>query len=358
MFAVAAARQHNRAAGKSCRSNRNREPDVSPTQPVRVGIVGAGAVGSRVARQLAGTPGVSVLLAAQDRGTAHQVASGIGSAVRVVEDIHDEDDLDAVVLATPVPHVALAERFLMQGTSVVSISDDRDDVWRLWGLDDLAIERNVSLVIGAGFAPGLSCLLARHAARTLTHVDEIHIAKHGTGGPACARQHHRALRSTASIWRDGDWRSRAGGSGRELCWFPDPIGAHDCYNAELPDPFLLLRAFPEVARISARVSATRRDRLTSRLPMLRKPHVEGALGAVRVEVRGLRDGQRFAEVVGAIDRPAVAAAAVTAVAVLRLAVPKEQVGAIVLSSERIDTQGFLVDLAARGIRAARFTGRL
>ena len=331
---------------------------MTPIQLVRVGIMGAGAVGSRVARQLAGTPGVSVVLAAQDRGTSYQVASGIGSAVTVVDAMHEELGLDAVVLATPVPHVSLAERFLMAGTSVVSISDDRDDVWRLWGLDDLAVERGVTLVIGAGFAPGLSCLLARHAAETFTYVDEIHIAKHGTGGPACARQHHRALRSTASIWRDGDWRSRAGGSGRELSWFPDPVGAHDCYNAELPDPFLLLRAFPDVARISARLSATRRDRLTARLPMLRKPHVEGALGAVRVEVRGVRNGERQAEVLGAIDRPAVAAAAVAAVAVLRLAIPKEQPGAVVLSSDRIDTHGFLVDLAARGIRAARFTGRV
>ena len=31
---------------------------------------------------------------------------------------------------------------------------------------------------------------------------------------------------------------RAGGSGRELCWFPDPIGAVDCYRPALPDPLL------------------------------------------------------------------------------------------------------------------------
>jgi hypothetical protein len=331
---------------------------VTLALPLRIGIVGAGAVGGRVARQLAGTPGVSVLIAASDGGRPEQVAASIGRAVTVVDALHEELGLDAVVLATPVPQLALAERFVMAGVSVVSTSDDRDDVWRLWGLHDLATERGVTLVIGAGFAPGLSCLLARFAASSFTEVDEIHIVKHGTGGPACARQHHRALRSTAQIWRDGDWRTRAGGSGRELSWFPDPIGAHDCYNAELPDPFLLLRAFPMVSRLSARLSATRRDRLTSRLPMLRKPHVEGALGAVRVEVRGLRDGQRQAEVLGAVDRPAIAAGAVAAVAALRLAVPKQHVGALVLSSEEIDTQGFLADLAARGIRAARFTGRV
>ena len=75
-----------------------------------------------------------------------------------------------------------------------------------------------------------------------------------------------------------------GGSGRELCWFPDPIGARDCYRAAHADPVLLHFAFPEVERITAKVSATRRDRLTARLPMLRPPHVGGNIGTVRVEV--------------------------------------------------------------------------
>src|SRR3546814_6619520 len=75
------------------------------------------------------------------------------------------------------------------------------------------------------------------------------------------------------------------GSGRELCWFPDPIGAEDCYRAELPDAVLLVPHFPLVDRVTARLSATRRDRITAHLPMLRKPHPEGLVGAVRVEVR-------------------------------------------------------------------------
>ena len=44
--------------------------------------------------------------------------------------------------------------------------------------------------------------------------------------------------------------------------------------------------FPDAVRISARVSANRRDRLTAWLPMLSPPHREGGVGAVRVEVRG------------------------------------------------------------------------
>jgi len=182
------------------------------------------------------------------------------------------------------------------------------------------------------------------------------VAAHGTGGPACARQHHRALAGLALAWQDGMWIERSSGSGRELCWFPDPVGAHDCYRAELVDPLLLVPAFPTVSRVSARLSATRRDRITARLPMLRRPHPEGTLGALRVEVRGHRDGAREVEVLGAIDRPAVAAGAVAAVAVTHVLAREAPTGVVGMADARLDTEGLLAELAFRGVKAARYTG--
>ena len=88
-------------------------------------------------------------------------------------------------------------------------------------------------------------------------------------------------------WHDGDWVDYLGGTGRELCWFPEPVGALDCYRADIADPLLLHAAFPDVTRISARRSARRRDRFTARLPMLSPPHEEGGVGALRVELRGI-----------------------------------------------------------------------
>jgi saccharopine dehydrogenase-like NADP-dependent oxidoreductase len=326
---------------------------------MRIAVIGAGAVGTRLARQLVSSDDVtSVLLRDEDAERVAAVVESLGAPAAVDRASGDAVvDVDAVVLAGPVgAHVAPARAFLAARIPVVSVSDSMDDVRALLDLDHEARERGVPVVVGAGFAPGLSCVLARHAAAGFDSVDEIHVARVGTGGPACARQHHAALGGEAIDWRDGTWVHRPGGSGRELCWFPDPIGGRDCYRAALADALLLAPAFPGVARVTARVGATRRDRLTARLPMLWPTHPEGGPGAVRVEVRGRRGTGRDVVVLGAMDRAAVAAGAVAAVTA-RLAAAGElaTAGAAGLAAQ-VDPLPFLAELARRGVRAAAFHG--
>lgn len=326
---------------------------------VKVAVIGAGAVGARAARQLASTEGVSSL-------TIHDpVAATAESVVKALDDERatvgkgeePEPDIAIAILAGPVDtHVEVAAKLIDAGTHVVSVSDSIEEVRDLLALDWKAAERGVTVAVGAGFAPGLTCLLAAHAAATFDVVDEIHVAKAGTGGPACARQHHHALGGVAVDWRDGAWSERPGGSGRELCWFPDPVGPQDCYRAALPDSVLLVPAFPHAQRITIRMAANRRDRLTSHLPMLRKPHPEGGPGAVRVEVRGTRAGARVVQVLGAMDRPALAAgavAALTAVAIVNGEAKRVGSGGL---AQLFEPVGLLTELARRGIKAAVFEG--
>lgn len=324
----------------------------------RVGILGVGAVGARLARQLVSTDVDEVVIRDDSISRAELVATSLGDAATVDRgQMTDPIDADVVVLAGPGRvHAGQAAVFVRAGQHVVSTSDDIDDVRALLSLDHEARERGVHLVVGAGFAPGLTCVLAAHGAARFDRVDEIHVAKSGTGGPACARQHHRAVGRGAIDWREGGWEQRTGGSGRELCWFPDPIGAEDCYRAALPDALVLVPAFPGVRRVTARVSATRRDRLTARLPMLWPTHPEGGPGAIRVELRGRRGSSRDVVVFGAMDRPAVAAGAVAAVAV------QSVVGGLLRRpgaaglAELVEPLPFLTELARRGVRAAVFEG--
>lgn len=323
---------------------------------MRAFVLGAGAVGSRAARQLASSAEVARIVVCDrvaDRAEALAASLGRGAEVGVAG---QAVGADVVIVAAPGTASAV-EEVLDRGVPVVSVPDDIAEIQALLRLDRLARDRGTTLVVGAGMAPGLTCVLARWASQRWDTVEEVHVAKAGTGGPACARQHHRALSEEAIDWRDGTWVRRRGGSGRELCWFPDPVRGLDCYRAGLGDALLLVPAFDGVTRVTARMAASRRDRFSAPLPMLRQPHPEGEVGAVRVEVRGWRDGRRQVAVLGAIDRPAVAAGAVAAVSAVwartgRLA----RSGAGGLAELVTDPAEFLTELSRRGVRAAVFEG--
>ncbi len=323
----------------------------------RILLFGAGATGARIARQLRST-GLVEALEVRDSSEERLddltasfdgwVTRGVGRRIKA--------HYDAIVVATPPgSQVAVARRGVHAGVPVVTTSNQTSEVRRLLALDDEATYHGVPVVVGAGFMPGLTCLLARHGARDYDEIDEIHVAKVGTGGPACARQHHRALSSTGVDWRDGRWTRRAGGSGRELAWFPDPVGGRDCYRAALPDPLLLVGHFDRVQRVTARQAATRRDRLTAPLPMLRRPHPEGGIGAVRVELRGRVGVERRVSVFGAVERPAVAAGAMATAVTLEVVRGRLAPGSSGLAGVN-DTVSMLDTLAGQGVKPVRFEG--
>jgi saccharopine dehydrogenase-like NADP-dependent oxidoreductase len=323
---------------------------------MKVAVIGAGAVGARAARQLASSVEVTrVFVTDTDGVKAQTVAASIGAEKAAVAS--DVADVTVALLALRGDgHAAQAERYLEAGIPVVSVADGVDDVRALLALDALATRHATTLALGAAFAPGLTCVLAAHAASVLDRVDEIHVAKIGTGGPSCATAHHRALAGAALDWRDGEWVTRRAGSGRELCWFPDPIGGADCYRAALADALLLAPAFPEVERITARVAANRRDRVTAHFPMLRPPPPEGGVGAVRVEVRGWRGAARVVQVFGAIDRPALAAGAVAALVTIAAGTRRLRATGAHGVAALVDPLPFLSELAQRGVKAAVFEG--
>ena len=246
------------------------------------------------------------------RAAAALHTAGITPRIAHVRNATELFDCKVVIIASGEPHALLVSSFIAQGVSVVSTSDNLADVLALTDLDATVKTNNAVVVAGAACSPGMSGLLVRHMSRAFESIDEVHTAVHGTGGPMCARQHHDSLGGISVGWHENEWLQRPAGSGRELCWFPDPVGARDCYRFASPEPVLMQRMAPELHRITARVSATRRDRLTARLPMLRKPHAEGLEGALRVEVRGVRNGKRHVEIVGIVDRVATVAGTVAA----------------------------------------------
>jgi hypothetical protein len=346
-----------RAAGANSKAMICGEVPPGPGSSVRVILFGAGATGARIARQLRSSGRVGcVEIRDQRAGKAQRLVETLGSGTELGGGRQIPSGVAAVVLATPAgSQAALARRAVRCGVPVIATSNQMSEVRRLLALDPMAREQRVPVIIGAGFMPGLTGLLARHGAEELDQVDEIHVAKVGTGGPACARQHHRALSSTGLDWRDGQWTRRAGGSGRELAYFPDPVGGRDCYRGGLPDVLLLVPEFPTVERVTARQAATRRDRLTAPLPMLRPPHAEGGIGAVRVELRGRVGVERRVIVLGAVERPAVAAGAVAARTVVHVLEGHGEAGAYGLAGIA-EPLRLLRAIGDCGVRGMRFEG--
>ena len=282
--------------------------------------------------------------------------AGITPRVAHVRNATELFDCAVVIIASGAPHALLVSSFIAQGVHVVSTSDNLADVLALTDFDAMAKTHNSVLVAGASCSPGMSGLLVSHMSRAFQSIDEVHTAVHGTGGPMCARQHHDSLGGISVGWHDGEWLQRPAGSGRELCWFPDPVGARDCYRFASPEPVLMQRMAPELHRITARVSATRRDRLTARLPMLRKPHAEGLDGALRVEVRGIRHERRHVEIVGIVDRLATVAGAVAAHTAIALTKTSVAAGVHTLGQAALPNADILDGVMSSGVELHQFVG--
>ncbi len=322
-----------------------------------IGIFGAGVVGARVAESLSIESQTSIVVYDSSQIVAQRLARRLSETNSLIKATNRSElhRAKVVVLAGPSPHTPVAKEFLGKGVSIVSTSDDIADCLNLLSLSELATENKATLIIGAASSPGMSGLLVRNLSKAFDSIDEVHIALHGTGGPACARQHHRALSGQSIGWHDGEWLRRPAGSGRELCWFPEPVGAYDCYRGELPDPLLIKRAFPELVRVTARVSATRRDRVFARLPMLIPPRAEGGMGGLRVEVRGTKNGERVVDVVGVAERVGQVAGVVSGCVARSISVGEiSQPGAFVLGESSLPNEALLSRVMASGVQAHSF----
>lgn len=314
---------------------------------MRCAVVGLGASGARVSRQLASSAEVeSLALLDSEPGVAAEAAERIGPPAFEAKSLSDLD-CDAVVIASGGDHLPVAMTALRAGSHVISTAGDRRNVAALMDLDDQARAAGKFVVVGAGFSPGLSCLLVNHFAVTFDTVEEVHVARVGWGGPACRRNAVSMLRSGGEDWVAPRWIRRGFRSGRSLNFFPDPIGAHDAYAASTGEPLLLRHAFPGLSRITSRVAAGRRKLLSRQ--------VEDPLGAIRVELRGRRGAAWDVAVAGAIERPALAVGAVAAVAALWSCTGRfDGEGSGGLAALVSNSVPFLHELSRRGLRAAVF----
>ena len=338
-------------------------------------MVGAGAVGRRAARQLIETEGVErLLIADQAAHEAREVAEAIGERAEVILHTPDRpipEGVDAVAVSIGgVAERRVAERALEARIPVACAADDLETVTALLELDDAAAEAGLRIAVGCGLAPGLADVLAAHAAAGLEVVDEVHVSRSGQAGPACARSFEQGSRGNAPEWRNGAWVQERAGTGRQLVWFPAPVGARDCRRARSGQAALLVDAFPRLQRVTYRADAVVPAGRFGALPNLsvmgylargrpRRRDPDGPWGGVWVEVRGRRGRGEEVLVYGAVDRMPFASGTILGVATASIA------GLVAGAQKRMGAHGlaalvepvpFLAELARRGVTAATFEG--
>jgi hypothetical protein len=325
-------------------------------------VVGAGAVGARAAVQLAATPTIErVLVADADPRRAHEVAEETGRA-EVVEWAPGEPfpiGTVAVACALPLAHdVAVAKQAVEARIAVATCGETPAGVLALLDLDDAAREAGVAVVAGAGFAPGLSEVLARYAADRVDAVEEVHVASLGSAGPASRRWVRRSFVEAAMELRDGRTLSRRPLGDRRLVPFPAPMGTVECRRASSPVPHLVAACVSEARRVGFRRALRWSDLAGAGLPGRSRARASrsSSIGALHVEVRARRGGEREILTFGAVDRVGAAAGTVLALAALEVAGAGEgraPAGARPLGL-LVEPERFLVALAQRGVRAATF----
>ncbi len=319
-------------------------------------LAGLGEVGVRAARQLVETPGVqTVMIAARPSRRVEEVCSSLGPMARRVDwTPGDPVPSSTNVIASALPaewHVRVAEAAIAAGVAAVLAADDSESLGALAALSAKAAAAGVTIAAGCGLAPGLACVLARHAGSLFDAVDEVRIARSGIAGEASERAVRDERRPLPTVLRGGRWRS--GSRLGELVWFPEPINARDCQLVTGGGP-LLAEAFGSLDRLTWSLAEGGRKRVG-----LRRVDPDDGWGAIRVEVFGRRDGEASSVVYGLVDRIALAAGATLAVAAAELGgfgVERVVRPGVHSLAALVDPVQFLAELATRGVRAAAFVG--
>lgn len=334
-------------------------PESTRRSDTGVAVLGAGAVGVRAARELwVAEPWRPRIISRRVRPAPSIVPrtlqwQTVGNYESAIEDL--DDTVGHVVIATGESQAALARRAVSAGLNVITTTDDPTETERLLDLDHEARSRDLSVVVGAGFSPGLAGQLVALAAAMLDEISEVHIARTGIGGRACALERLRSARSTTREWRERRWVPAPSGSGRELVWFPEPIGGKDCYRVASGEAQLLVPAFPSLRTVTVKVAMSRKDRLMLPLPVIFATGSDDSVGALRVEVRGTMGARVETVVMAVLDQPALVSAAVITEVLASLRDGRAPKGAGGLAGWP-NPEVFMANLHRRGVRAAEFTG--
>ncbi|MDQ4145982.1 MAG: saccharopine dehydrogenase NADP-binding domain-containing protein [Actinomycetota bacterium] len=359
-----------------------------------------GAVGRHTAAELLRQPEVDELtLSGRDERAVSRLASAFGRAsgrvgshvvdlsVGRVADLPEAD----VIVSCAGPAYETEEQAvrgaLRAGVPYVSVCDEHAALKKVRTLQEEARASGATIVSGCGVSPGITNMLIAHASRELDETQAIDIALARSSaestGEASARHLLYELGHEAAEIQDHRPRAERSGTAPKLVYFPEPVGWVETFRSGHPEVITMperhgsleslqfrvglieritmdaARAFaatPLIRREGARrafVKITRPVRpLIDRLPPSGPPWT-----AIRIDVRGSKNGSPETISLGAVDRLVNLASVPLTLAAMRLALGEAKGPGVKAPEEAFEVGPFLRDLVRRGIGVARLEPR-
>ena len=269
---------------------------------MKILCLGCGAMGKVAIRDLAQHSDFSEIIVADcDVEKAEQYVRSLGDKrlkhefidvtdrARLVELMRGVD----LVLSTVGPFyrygLAVVEAALEAGRSLVDICDDYDVTPKVLELDEQAKERGITIITGLGASPGATNLLAKLGAQRLDEAEEVHIglvqsAADPEGGPAVVYHVFHSMYGQVPTYIDGKYIDvTAFVDGEEEAVFPEPIGAFNLYHIGHPEPLTLPRYIPGLKYVDCKLNLNP--------PLLKDMIVElgnmGLISSEAIEVKGV-----------------------------------------------------------------------
>lgn len=225
--------------------------------------------------------------------------------------------------ALPVVKAAIQAR-----VDLVDICDDYDSTSKVLELDSAAKDAGITVISGLGVSPGATNILAKAAAEMLDEPEEVHIAllmgAPDLGGVAEISHRFHSMYGKVPTFQNGKFiEVQAFVDGKETVEFPKPFGKFEVFHIGHPEPLTIPRYMKNVKYVDTKCilnPPSVKDVIVSLGDMgfsSEEPlDVKGAsmtpldfaaafvyklssqirdvpkLGAIRVEVRGMKGGKK------------------------------------------------------------------
>ncbi|MGI9394227.1 MAG: inositol 2-dehydrogenase [Boseongicola sp.] len=155
--------------------------------PLNIAVLGAGRIGQVHAAAIASVPNANLVAVSDpDKAAAESLRDQYGAAIKSIAEIHDDADIDAVIICTPTDtHADLIDQFARANKAIFCEKPIDLDVARVLACLEIVSETSATLMVGFNrrFDPDFSALKAAIDDGRVGDVEMVTITSRDPGPP-------------------------------------------------------------------------------------------------------------------------------------------------------------------------------